>query len=100
MREVRQARTPTRRASPHLQARVSGTPERSARGLPTVPRGNPLASAGERQSGTVHLRLPDRGGGAAMTTFTMRRVGGDFVVTGPDIEPRNSRRAGRRRIGA
>ena len=21
-----------------------------------------------------------------MTTFTMRRVGGDFVVTGPDIE--------------
>jgi hypothetical protein len=25
---------------------------------------------------------------AAMTTFTMRRVGGDFVVTGPDIEPK------------
>jgi hypothetical protein len=23
-----------------------------------------------------------------MTTFTMRRVGGDFVVTGPDIEPK------------
>jgi hypothetical protein len=23
-----------------------------------------------------------------MTTFTMQRVGGDFVVTGPDIEPK------------
>jgi hypothetical protein len=23
-----------------------------------------------------------------MTTFTMRRVGGDFVGTGPDIEPK------------
>jgi hypothetical protein len=23
-----------------------------------------------------------------MTTFTMRRVGKDFVVTGPDIEPK------------
>jgi hypothetical protein len=23
----------------------------------------------------------------AMTTFTMRRIGGDFVVTSPDIEP-------------
>jgi hypothetical protein len=23
-----------------------------------------------------------------MTTFTMRRIGGDFVVTGPDIEPK------------
>jgi hypothetical protein len=23
-----------------------------------------------------------------MTTFTMRGVGGDFVVTGPDIEPK------------
>jgi hypothetical protein len=25
---------------------------------------------------------------AEMTTFTMRRVGGEFVVTGPDIEPK------------
>jgi hypothetical protein len=23
-----------------------------------------------------------------MTTFTMRRVGGEFVITGPDIEPK------------
>jgi hypothetical protein len=23
-----------------------------------------------------------------MTTFTMRRIGGNFVVTGPDIEPK------------
>jgi hypothetical protein len=28
------------------------------------------------------------GEAAAMTTFTMRRVGGVFVVTGPDIEPK------------
>jgi hypothetical protein len=25
---------------------------------------------------------------AEMTTFTMCRVGGEFVVTGPDIEPK------------
>jgi hypothetical protein len=28
---------------------------------------------------------------AEMTTFTMRRVGGEFVVTGPDIEPKKFR---------
>jgi hypothetical protein len=35
-----------------------------------------------------------------MTTFTMRRVGGEFVVTVPISSPRNSRRAARQRIGA
>ena len=32
-------------------------------------------------------READEDWGAEMTTFTMRRVGGEFVVTGPDIEP-------------
>jgi hypothetical protein len=35
---------------------------------------------------------------ARMTTLTMRYIEGDFVVTGPDVEP--ARFAGRPRTGA
>ena len=42
----------------------------------------PCVRSGEARGGR---RLGQR---TAMTIFTMRRVGGDFVVTGPDIEPK------------
>jgi hypothetical protein len=35
-----------------------------------------------------------------MTTLTMRMVKGDFIVTGPDIEPMKLRRAAKRGTGA
>ena len=66
----------------------------------TAPRAGGLSLTGTTVARTAFCALtlkrkPKHGFAGAMTTLTMRLVRGDFIVTGPDIAPMNSR-AGRR----
>jgi len=76
--------------SKHLGSRY-----RSGRSSDWLKMKKPCGAGGEARGG--------RGlgqGTLAMTTFTMRMIKGNFVVTGPDVEPSNASPAARPETGA